>query len=238
MSPASHFVMITLGIETSGRAGSVALLRDGELLENVELSASGRRHARTLVPEIGELLLRHQLTSFDVDVVGVSIGPGSFTGLRTGCVCAKTFAFATGCRIVGVDTFLAVASQSPPDVRSVWVIDDALRGDLFAGEYHQSTEGDWSCVTPPRLVALAEWRSLVTSSQSVSGPGVEKLTEDLQGLALRTGADCSPQAASVARLASQRADRNQCDDAWSLEPVYIRRSAAEEKADAKASGQS
>lgn len=221
--------MITLGIETSGRSGSVALAADGVLLAARELSASGRRHARTLVPEIGILLAGCDLTPREIDLVAVSIGPGSFTGLRVGVVCAKTFAYAVGCSLIGVDTFLAVASRQE-DLHRIWIIDDALRGDLFAGEY-AAEDGQWGCVSPPRLIALADWRVGIDLETPVSGPGVDKLSAELAGLRLATGELRSPHAREIALLGEASARAGRVDNPWTLEPLYIRRSAAEEKAD-------
>ena len=117
--------MLVLGIDTSGLEGSVALVRDGNCLAETSLNQLGRRHAQSLILEIGTLLEKHECTPRDVDVVAVSRGPGSFTGLRVGMVCAKTFAYATGCKFIAVDTFAAIAenvsemSSSRPARRSL-----------------------------------------------------------------------------------------------------------------------
>lgn len=104
--------MLTLGIDTSGLGGSIAIARDGNCLAERALSRTGRRHARTLVAELKALFDDTRLRPHDCNTVAVSIGPGSFTGLRVGVVCAKTFAYATRCTLVAVDTHLAVAAAS------------------------------------------------------------------------------------------------------------------------------
>src|SRR4051812_47674672 len=108
--------MLTLAIETSGPNGSVALSRDGALIDVQTLEREGRRHAQTLVVTIKSMFERAGLRAADCNVVGVSIGPGSFTGLRVGVVCAKTFAYATGAQVVAIDTFEAIAAASPDEV--------------------------------------------------------------------------------------------------------------------------
>jgi len=223
-------VGLTLGIDTSGRAGSIALVEDGEVLLETELSATGRRHARTLVPEIKAALDSLNLSASDVTTVAVSIGPGSFTGLRVGVVCGKTFAYATGCSLVGVDTFQAVAAASNIDETGpeLWVIDDALRGDVFAGRYAYRDE-QWQILDKPHLVSLEQWKQRV-GEVCVAGPAVPKLKAELDGLQLRSG-DNLPQASDVAKLGAMRALANELDDPFELKPFYIRRSAAEEKAD-------
>jgi tRNA threonylcarbamoyladenosine biosynthesis protein TsaB len=222
--------MIVLGIETSGRAGSVALAIDGQIRAERELAATGRRHARTLVPEVGKLLNSQNVSVSELDVVAVSIGPGSFTGLRVGVVCAKTLAYALSCRIVGVDTFLAVAAAQA-NVDHCWVIDDALRGDVFAGEYRREN-GNWRCLREPALLPLSEWRALMSQGVRITGPGVEKLHLELLELQCSEVKSGTPSARQISLLGTAAALAGRFDDAWTLEPCYIRRSAAEEKADA------
>ncbi|SFI65858.1 tRNA (adenosine(37)-N6)-threonylcarbamoyltransferase complex dimerization subunit type 1 TsaB [Planctomicrobium piriforme] len=221
--------MISLGIETSGRAGSVALAVDGVLVGERDLAASGRRHARTLVPEVRELLASQGLAARDVNLVAVSIGPGSFTGLRVGVVCAKTLAYAVGCPIVGVDTFLAVAAAQS-DLGRVWVIDDALRGDVFAGEYAR-VDGRWKCEQTPRLIPVSDWRALLAADAVVTGPGIATLAADLDGMILGAAEFRIPHARQVVALGDMLASEGRLDDPWTLSPFYMRRSAAEEKAD-------
>ncbi|HWL06805.1 MAG TPA: tRNA (adenosine(37)-N6)-threonylcarbamoyltransferase complex dimerization subunit type 1 TsaB [Planctomicrobium sp.] len=222
--------MILLGIETSGRAGSVALSIGGALAGERDLTASGRRHARTLVPEIADLLKSVGLTPRDVYAVAVSVGPGSFTGLRVGVVCAKTYAYAVGCRLIGVDTFLAVA-QAQNDADRIWVIDDALRGDVFAGEYIRGENG-WQCVTPASLQPVETWRGQVSSDHLVTGPGLSSLRNVLVGLNLGEESTGIPHARFVVEIGKKRAEAGDFADLWTLAPFYMRRSAAEEKADA------
>ena len=80
----------------------------------------------------------------------MSVGPGSFTGLRVGVVCAKTLAYATGARLAAVDTLEAIAANSPPDVETVHVITDAQRGDLFVGTYRRTADGRLAPRRPAR----------------------------------------------------------------------------------------
>ncbi len=85
--------------------------------------------------------------------MAVSVGPGSFTGLRVGVVCAKTLAYANGCQLAAVDTLEAIAANSPADVVSVHVIADAQRGDLFVADYCRKSIVEWDRDRPPRIVA-------------------------------------------------------------------------------------
>ncbi len=223
--------MPVLGIETSGRSGTIAVVQDQAVLGATELSATGRRHARTLVPEIGLLLEELKISKIELNGVAVSLGPGSFTGLRVGVVCAKTLAYSLDIPLVAVDTFLAVAEHPDVQDQHVWVIDDALRGDVYAGSYHRSKSGAWVCRVAPELMSLDRFRSNLSAEDSVTGPGVTKLIDDLQGLKLLKEDPRVPHARQVALIGEKRLRQGNVDDCWKVEPHYIRRSAAEEKAD-------
>lgn len=235
--------LLTLGIETSGFTGAIALRRNGELLEAVSIEQVGRRHAQTLVSEVDVLLRRHALSAKQLEVVAVSIGPGSFTGLRVGVVFAKTLAYATGCRLVAVDTFRAIAMASPRDVAEVFVVSDAQRGDLFVGHYVRETNAsgsdaiDWTrdgeisieaqegvCA---RFIEIAGGKPQIALTGISAGSMRDVVPSDGRILGPEF---CVPQASFIAHLGEHQAERGDLADQWTLEPFYLRRSAAEEKA--------
>ncbi|HEY2253189.1 MAG TPA: tRNA (adenosine(37)-N6)-threonylcarbamoyltransferase complex dimerization subunit type 1 TsaB, partial [Planctomycetaceae bacterium] len=134
--------MLTLAIETSGSLGSVALFDSTSLLAEQSLEL-GSKHGQSLIPTIDKLFKQCGKRPRNLDLVAVSIGPGSYTGLRVGVVCAKTLAYAADCRLVAVDTLHAISCNSPADTTTVEVICDAQRGDLFAGKYRRNESGHW-----------------------------------------------------------------------------------------------
>src|SRR5262249_23902534 len=99
-------------LETSGRRGVVALAAGPRLLASRALAES-RRNARVRAPAVAELLAGAGWKSRQLEAVYVSLGPGSYTGLRVGVMPAKALAYATGCALIGVETFGAVARQAP-----------------------------------------------------------------------------------------------------------------------------
>jgi tRNA threonylcarbamoyladenosine biosynthesis protein TsaB len=226
--------MLTLGIETSGRAGTVALRCDGNCLEERSLDQSGRRHARALVAEIAELFRSNNFQLRDVQRVAASIGPGSFTGLRVGIVCAKTLAYSTGCQLAAVDTFLSIAENSPGEVSELSVISDAQRGELFLGRYCRESDGSFVRNGKIEIVNRQTWCEERSQEDVVSGPGAEQFREALAGSCLVLEAQfCYPRANVVALLGERQLEQETTDDFWSLEPFYIRKSAAEEKWDSE-----
>ncbi len=234
--------LLTLGVETSGLAGSVALRRGGETVAMLSLEQAGRRHAQTLVSEIDSLLCKHGLPAKQLELIAVSIGPGSFTGLRVGVVFAKTLAYATGCRLAAVDTFRAIAAASPGDVAEVFVVADAQRGELFVGRYALEEKQDaggatarWSPRQEISIAATDFWcrqlAELAPSPFAVSGPAVEAIRSRLPSFLRVLNSELRlPRADLVAELGEQQAMAGDLADVWTLEPFYLRRSAAEEKA--------
>lgn len=219
-----------LALETSGRTGSLALLADGVLREEKRLDEVGRRHAQTLVSELNDLLKRHDLTPRNLAAVAVSRGPGSFTGLRVGIVCAKTLAYAAGPTLLAIDTFDVIAAAAPEDAAVVHVVDDAQRGDLFVATFRRRSDGLRTADGPVTIVASEAWVAAVDDDALVLGPAAPSLVE--QGLQAQVAADSAqnfPEAAVVGRLAWQRFLRGETDDFWTVGPFYLRASAAEEK---------
>ena len=228
--------MFVIGLETSGLVGSVALLRDGDLIAERSLGEAGRRHAQSLVLELHEMLQSHGVTPRDVKAIAVSKGPGSFTGLRVGLVCAKTFAYATGCQFVAVETFAAIADNCPPDVRDVWIVENAQRGELFVGRYSRQKADTWSQTNPIQTIAAEEWLAARMADETITGPGLAH--NDLQSVQARLLTDetvAKPKASAVARLGRRRllardaASPADDFDFWKAVPFYIRPSAAEEQ---------
>ena len=128
-------------IETSHRAGWVALGR-GERLLSVRPLLEARRHARDLAPMLAELLTEQGWKALDLDGVIVGRGPGSYTGLRVGLMSAKTLAYATGRPLLAVDTFAAVAVQTPAGIAQVDVIADAQQDKIYVQRFVQGMAQD------------------------------------------------------------------------------------------------
>ncbi len=214
-------------IETSDRSGQVAVAEGPALLQIVKLT-DARRNGRDLAPAVAELFAAQKWLPRDVNAVVVSRGPGSYTGLRVGLMSAKTFAYATGCRLLGIDTFLAIASQTP-DLPRVDVLADAQQDKVYFQPFERNLE-DWTPTAPLAIIAFADWLRQRDPAVAVTGPGLAKweahLIPDIVRLAVEVR---QPQPASLLRLGLQRLGAGEKDDPLSLEPLYLRPSAAEQQ---------
>lgn len=224
--------MLILALETSGFGGSIALLHDAAILGTRVLDAQ-RRHAQTLVPEIQGLLKEHCRRPADCELLAISVGPGSFTGLRVGITCAKAMAYATGAQIAAIPTFDALAAGCPEDVSRVQIIMNAQRQELFVGRYQRTNEGSWAEIQPLRIEHAADWQASLQPTDVVTGPGLEGIVAGLsEQCRVLPEEYWQPHARWVGYLGLRRLEAVKLTTAWELSPLYVRKSAAEEKWDA------
>lgn len=213
--------------------GSVAALEGGRLLVERPLG-SDRRSAQTLHPALKAILAEVGWRFSDVELLGVLVGPGSFTGVRVGVVTAKTLAYASGAAVVGIDSLLASAARCGAPAESiVEVALDALRGDVFTAAYQRAEDGGWRAVSLPSLQSFSAWRDRVVARAAnvwVTGPAAANLADAMRaGITLAPAELRSPTAAIVGELAFRRYVRDEVGDCWTLLPLYLRQAAAEEK---------
>lgn len=226
--------MKILALETSGRLGAVALLEaaDGRVVSCVERATpDDQRTARSLLPTMHELLSERGWRPRDIELVAVTIGPGSFTGLRIGVVAAKTFAYAIGAKLVGVHTLAAMAETIEPRADKLWTILDAQRQELFVASF---TPGPIIDQAEPAtsIASIDQWLSQLAAGDQVVGPPLDKLRGQLPPRVVAVDkSQWNPSAAAVGRLAYLLFERGEQTSPLELTPVYYRKSAAEEKAD-------
>jgi tRNA threonylcarbamoyladenosine biosynthesis protein TsaB len=221
-----------LALETTEAIGTVAALEDAALIAEIKLN-SHMRSAQSLGPAIKSLLTRAGWRTEDVDLVALTIGPGSFTGLRVGITMAKVFAYAVNADILGVDTLQTVADQSPDNVHRVSVAVDAQRDQVVAGRFDRGKDGWFEPVQPATLMDVDVWLGGLVAGEFVGGPAMHKLMPRIpSGVPVVPHQYWSPTSASVGRLAARIYAAGDRDDLYRLVPRYFRRSAAEEKWDA------
>jgi tRNA threonylcarbamoyladenosine biosynthesis protein TsaB len=216
-----------LVLETSGKLGQAAVGEGTAVKGSRRLER--QRHARDLVPAIAELLADQGWKPADLDAVIVSKGPGSYTGLRVGIMAAKTFAFATGCKLLAVETFLAIACQAPSELSDLAVIADAQQGKVYVQQFSPSATS-WEASSRLAIRSLGDWLSEPREERWLTGPGVSSYEARLPtGIRLVNEELRNPQADTLLRLGYERYAAGEKDDVWLVEPLYLRPSSAEEK---------
>ena len=226
-----------LAIETSGRTGAVALAEGGRVVAEDQFP-HGLKHAAELVPMIDRLCRAAGWGPRDVAEVYVSVGPGSFTGLRVGITVAKTLAFATGARLVAVPTVDVLARNAPPDARHVVVVLDAKRDQVFTARLSRlNTPDGWATDEPAHLDSLTAMLARSPRPVYLIGEGIpfhEKFLPAGDSSVVVTPPELwRPRAGVVAAVGHALARQAQWTDPQALNPVYIRKPEAEEKLEAK-----
>ena len=236
-----------VAIETSTRCPTVALTEGETVVAEVELPG-GRSTAAELIPTLHRLMSDLSWSPTSVDVVACSLGPGSFTGLRIGLVTAKIWTARTPARLVGVPTLEIVAAQALPSMSldrsppgdqshaSIAAVIPAPQRHYFVGAYrvgpHEALEEARPAELASSLAALEKLPrgSWITGEMLGKWPAAElRSTLSSRGLRQVPSSAWRPRAATVARLAAARARHEQFDRPMSLQPIYLRRSYAEEK---------
>jgi tRNA threonylcarbamoyladenosine biosynthesis protein TsaB len=227
--------MLVMALDTSTFIGTVAVLRDGNLL--AELSASVRAsHGETLLPHIERVLTLAGVKLGDIDLLSVGIGPGSFTGVRIGVATAKGLALAELKPLVGVTSLRALARGLGQGEGLVVPVLDAHKGEVYCAAYAQGEQGELVEVVPPfHALPAAAARHLRSCSPLeplwLLGDGLDRYGDaflvPLGGNARRAPRfNDVPRAACVAHEGELLFHREGATDLASLEPLYLRASDA------------
>jgi tRNA threonylcarbamoyladenosine biosynthesis protein TsaB len=144
---------------------------------------------------------------------------------------AKVFAYATGAALIAVDTFGAMAFQAPGDVVQIDIVADAQQGKVYVQHFARDVSGgDWRTTSALAIRPFAQWLATRDDDAWVSGPGLRLYVSKLPaGTRIIDRANWEPRAESLLHLGLARFRAGQRDDPWTLEPLYLRPSAAEEQ---------
>ncbi len=207
-----------LGIETSTRAGSLALAEGGRLVREAEIDTR-LNHSARLLPVLDELLHAAGWEVGDLGGVGVGLGPGSFTGIRVGLAAAQGLALAGLIPLVGVGSFPALVRGSAPKQGIVVPLLDGGRGRIYGGRYRKNGSAVEE-LNPPRVIGVGELEELVRGGHIVT-PDLPRLRARLEALEFRDWEESVPRAREIALLAGEKMATAPGDELCLAEPVYL-----------------
>ena len=244
--------MVILALDTTSRAGSVALLRDDTLVES-RTGDPSRSHGQRLPGDLLRLLDNHDLIVRDVDLYGVAVGPGSFTGLRVGIATVQGLAFANRRPVVPVSALAALGALADTDATGsacelTASLIDAGRREIFATLFRRrvaagggpcratlehgvvmasqgfESVGESIVIAPAQLAA--EWADRI-GQQTVWAVGSGAVTyRDVTGAlapGVRIADEVPPLAAAIARVAAQQWRAGTAVAPHAVHPCYVRR---------------
>ena len=228
--------MMILAIDSSSNTGSLAVLSDGKVIE--EISSDGiTPYSERLFRDLAVLQTRASFKVSDIDLFAVSAGPGSFTGLRVGMTAVKAWAEVYGRPIAALSRLEAVASQSRAGVGLIGAFVDAHRGQVFGATYRRlpGEPASWQRIGEEAVLDGSEFLAMVRANcgpsqcvlvsptpnvlraasveSALPGTRIEHVSENLAG--------------AIGRLGFERALRGELTDALHLEANYIQRTKAE-----------
>jgi len=222
-----------LAVETSCATPSVALLRGEEVLAE-ERASAGRHGAESLLPCLDVVLNRAGLALEEIQAFAISIGPGSFTGLRIGVATLKGLAFGTELPIAPVPTLAVLARAAPVARDPVVALVDARRGEFYAAAYGLEGAGrePVACEPAEGVYTPEQLAPLLPPACLLVGEGAALCAERMRDLTrsdVQLGPPAEPHARDVGVLGARRIARGEAVAAAALVPRYVRRAEAEVK---------
>ncbi len=205
-----------LAIDTTGDAGSIALVGERGLIEEAILD-SPDGFAHVLFDEIERLLERHALSVSQIDAFASASGPGSFTGVRVGLTAVKGLAEATGRKAIAVSNLQALAWYGSGPLRAVVL--DARRGEVYGGVYNAALQ----LVQEEVVAKLSVWLASLPQGE------LEIVTQGfpLGGVTAPIVQAPKALARSIGHIAFERLLAWEVLDPGEIDANYVRRSDAE-----------
>ena len=212
-----------LAVDTSTQSIGVALY-DGVQILSEMVWVSDQYHTVELAPTVESLMDRSGVSSSELRVVAVALGPGSFTGLRIGLAFAKGMALAKHLDIIGIPTLDILAASQPLDELPMAAVLHAGRGRLAVGWYKKSSNA-WKSMDDMQVKTSRELAAGIKSPTIVCG----ELTAEEQrifrrkrkNVILHSPAQCLRRPSFLAELGWQRWRKGQNDDPAALTPIYL-----------------
>ena len=216
-------------MDTSAQRGYLGLVKGHDRIQECWLE-SARKHVSDLAPAINKLLCETGWQPSQLDAIAVGIGPGSYTGLRIGIMSARTLALVTGARLLGLGNFEIQAAGLPQDApEQIEFIADAQQDKLYRQTFCKSDQ-QYKPQNELEIVDLQDWIKSRDEKICLAGPGVLKLKNfglepaNTMNHPLITGK-------AFAEVALAKLALGQTHNPHELQPLYMRRSSAEEQWD-------
>jgi tRNA threonylcarbamoyladenosine biosynthesis protein TsaB len=223
--------MYVLGVETATLAGSVAVAGEEGLMGEYTLNVS-LTHSERLLPAIDQLLQGLALPFSDIDVLAISLGPGSFTGIRIGVSTIKGLSFASEKPVVSIPTLDALAHHIQGSESLICPMLDARKKEVFAALYRRSQDDGLQKLTADLAIAPDKLLGNLDEEVVFLGDG-SRVYRSLIEETLGTRATFAPaylshpRAATVAFLGMEAFKKGNVASIDALTPIYVRPSDAE-----------
>ncbi|MFQ5577842.1 MAG: tRNA (adenosine(37)-N6)-threonylcarbamoyltransferase complex dimerization subunit type 1 TsaB [Anaerolineae bacterium] len=214
-----------LAIDTATEFAGLALY-NADTVWAEEIWHAAQNHTAELAPRLRRMLQQANLSPAELEGIAVSIGPGSYTGLRIGLALAKGLALPHRLPLVGVPTLEITAYPHRNQTLPVVALARAGRGRILAARYHSDGNG-WQETAPPHLLALAELAPQITEPALVAGEITAQEAADLCQQTQNRAQVAGPihrvrRPGVLAELGALKLTRGEPDDPAGLTPLYLK----------------
>ncbi|OGD15740.1 tRNA (adenosine(37)-N6)-threonylcarbamoyltransferase complex dimerization subunit type 1 TsaB [Candidatus Atribacteria bacterium RBG_19FT_COMBO_35_14] len=225
--------MKILGIDTSAKFCNLGLIEDEDILIEYTINGLRKKHSSILVPAIKNLLKTIDLKIEEINGIAVSMGPGSFTGLRIGLCVAKGLCYARSLPLLGIPTLDAMAFPFKEIPYLICPVLESKKDEIydvvFRGGVSLHRVMDYKCEDIQSLLARL---SPLKEKIIFSGDGIKKYRDIIKNKigknALFIDSQLNfPVAASIAFLGLNKLKKGEEDNVSTLSPFYLRKSEAE-----------
>ena len=225
--------MKILAVESTSMVAGAALIDENQLIGEIRIHHR-KNHSEQLLPLVDQLLSLCECPLAEVDVLAVSLGPGSFTGIRIGVATVKGLAQALNKPVIGVNTLEALAWQAAPFTGVIMPLMDAQRNLVYTAAYRFS-RGELITAAEPDVLHIQELMTTLeesTDARLFLGDALllhrKRITDFLgEQASFALPIHNMPSAASLAQCALKKALAGEGVDAALVRPVYFRTSQAE-----------
>ena len=209
-----------LCIESATKSCSVALAKDGQLLDCIEEVSEKYSHAEQLTVFIQDILAKHQFSTKDLDAVAISSGPGSYTGLRIGVSTAKGMCYALDIPLISISTLEAMAQVMKDDYAEhiLCPMIDARRMEVYCAFFGKHR----SPVSAKVIEADSFADELEKAPVLFFGDGADKCQEILTHPNAHFELGVYPSAKGMVELAQQKFTKKAFEDVAYYEPFYLK----------------
>ncbi|MFQ5965792.1 MAG: tRNA (adenosine(37)-N6)-threonylcarbamoyltransferase complex dimerization subunit type 1 TsaB [Candidatus Scalinduaceae bacterium] len=221
--------MKVIGIETSGLVGSIAVC-DGNTIVGKKTFGNTLSHDKEIVSSLNVVFEEIKWEPKDIDLIAVSVGPGSYTGLRIGITCAKTLAYGLGKPVIDVPTLDVLAEKVENDVKNFCPVIDAKRKIVYACIYAKNNN-EKKRITDFLIISPYDLLDILPEPILLFGDGVQPYKEIFlqKKVVIANDGLGIADVVNVAKLGLKRYEQGKRCEINLLAPLYLRRSEAEER---------
>ena len=230
--------MKILGIDTSTMAANVAVLEDDKLICEYTINTK-KTHSQKLMPMIENMLNLSDINIKDIDAIGICVGPGSFTGLRIGMATAKAISHVNNIPLIGVNSLEVLGANMDFSNKKICSILDAQRNQVYTCKYifEENKSKSLEDIKIMPIDDLLEELSATNEEWVIIGEAVYKYKDKIEAksnITMSSPSNNITKASSLCVVARDKFEQNMdVHNCYDINPMYIRKSQAEEQYEEK-----